>query len=119
MKDRWSGRVADKAAGVAVLTGLLACALGSTVPGQTRLVSLYEARAIVGGRGEANRAAGFALCLQDVLVKLSGDPRLIKDPRALELGAHAGTLFRTFATATAWRASRAMTSRAPTIGRTT
>ena len=50
---------------------------------------LYQAQAIVTGEGEAERARGFALCLESVLVKVSGDPRLIGDPavEAMKAGA--------------------------------
>jgi hypothetical protein len=47
------------------------CVLGSAASADA--ADLYQARAIVTGQGEANRALGFALCLRDVLVKVSGD----------------------------------------------
>ena len=40
---------------------------------------LYQAQAIVTGQREETRGAGLAQCLTDVLVKLSGDPRLIDE----------------------------------------
>jgi len=46
---------------------------------------LYQAQAIVTGEGEAERARGFALCLEAVLVKVSGDPRLQGDPAVAAL----------------------------------
>ena len=57
---------------------------------------LYQARAIVTGQGEVERARGFALCLEDVLVKLSGDPHLIGDPRLAPLEATAARLVGDF-----------------------
>lgn len=42
---------------------------------------LYQCRAFVTGQGEAERARGFGLCLEAVLVKVSGDPHLQGDPR--------------------------------------
>lgn len=42
---------------------------------------LYRSRTPVTGQGEANRLAGFAICLQDVLIKTSGDLNLARDPR--------------------------------------
>ena len=42
---------------------------------------LYRAQAIVTGQGEANRIIGFASCLEDVLIKVSGAERLAGDPR--------------------------------------
>ena len=52
---------------------------------------LYRARAFVTGQGETERARGFALCLEAVLVKVSGDPRLGHDPAAAALAAQAGS----------------------------
>jgi hypothetical protein len=56
----------------------------------------YVAQAIVTGTGEANRRLGLALCLEDVLVKVSGDPRLIGDRRVLALAKQADTLLAKF-----------------------
>ena len=53
---------------------------------------LYQAQAIVTGTGEVNRRLGLALCLEDVLVKVSGDPRLIGDPRVMALAKQANGL---------------------------
>lgn len=61
-----------------------------------RIDHLYRAQVVVSGQGEANRAAGFAICLEDVLVKLSGDPRLIGDPKVAEIAAKAGDLVAGF-----------------------
>ena len=43
--------------------------------------NLYRAQTIVTGTGEANRLTGFAACLEDVLIKVSGQLRLAGDPR--------------------------------------
>jgi uncharacterized protein len=51
--------------------------------------ALYRAQAIVTGEGAAERARGFALCLEAVLVKVSGDPRLQGDPALAALQAQA------------------------------
>lgn len=53
---------------------------------------LYEARTMVTGTDLRSRPAGLAACLADVLVKVSGDPALLTDPRALALGREAGKL---------------------------
>jgi uncharacterized protein len=58
-----------------ILALLLAAAGGS------ELDDLYQGQTIVTGQGEANRLLGFAPCIEDVLVKVSGDPRLAADPR--------------------------------------
>jgi uncharacterized protein len=42
---------------------------------------LYRAQTIVTGQGEANRIIGFAACLEDVLIKVSGALKLAGDPR--------------------------------------
>lgn len=57
---------------------------------------LYQAKVHVTGQEEPNRSRGFAAGLEDVLVKLSGDPRLIGDPAVAALGANAGSLVRGF-----------------------
>jgi uncharacterized protein len=45
----------------------------------------YQSDAIVTGTDMRQRPWGFAQCLRDVLVKVSGDPRLRNDPRVLAL----------------------------------
>jgi hypothetical protein len=57
---------------------------------------LYQARTIVTGQGEESRGVGFADCMQQVLVKVSGDPRLSSDPRVVALAAQAGTFVAAF-----------------------
>jgi hypothetical protein len=42
---------------------------------------LYSAHTVVTGQGEANRTIGFAACLEDVLIKVSGAVKLAGDPR--------------------------------------
>ena len=59
-------------------------------------LELYQAKPIVTGTGEKNRQIGFALALEDVLVKVSGDPRLIGDPRVAELAKNAGSFVKEF-----------------------
>jgi hypothetical protein len=71
---------------VAILLVLLATGAGAAEVGD-----LYQAQTVVTGQGEANRARGFAFCLEDVLVKVSGDARLIGDPRLTPLMQQAGT----------------------------
>jgi hypothetical protein len=72
---------------VAILLVLLATGAGAAEVGD-----LYQAQTVVTGQGETNRARGFALCLEDVLVKVSGDARLIGDPRLGPLQPEAATL---------------------------
>lgn len=58
--------------------------------------TLYRAQAIVTGQGEENRKLGFAECLQDVLVRVSGDQRLADDPAVLALLPKAGEFVSRF-----------------------
>src|SRR6266849_3460109 len=51
---------------------------------------LYRAQAIVTGEGEANRIIGFASCLEDVLIKVSGAQKLAGDPRLAAYKSSAG-----------------------------
>jgi uncharacterized protein len=57
---------------------------------------LYQARTIVTGQGEASRRGGFADCLAQVLVKVSGDPRLLDDPRVTGLAGKADSFVADF-----------------------
>jgi uncharacterized protein len=57
---------------------------------------LYEAQVHVTGQEEPARSLGFASGLEDVLVKLSGDPTLVGDPAVAALGANAASLVRAF-----------------------
>lgn len=50
---------------------------------------LYQASAIVTGQREPERLVGLAQCMEDVLVKASGDPRLIGDSRIAPMKAQA------------------------------
>jgi hypothetical protein len=51
---------------------------------------LYRAQTIVTGQGEANRVVGFAVCLEDVLIKVSGALKLAGDPRLATYKSRAG-----------------------------
>jgi hypothetical protein len=57
---------------------------------------LYEAETIVTGEREETRIPGFAECLEQVLVKVSGDPRLIGDKRVAVLAGEARTFVSDF-----------------------
>ena len=58
--------------------------------------ALYQATAIVTGTDMRQRPLGFAECLTEVLVKVSGVPRLRDDPRVAALAQHAETLVDSF-----------------------
>jgi hypothetical protein len=51
---------------------------------------LYRAQTVVTGQGEANRIVGFAACLEDVLIKVSGAVKLAGDPRLAAYQSRAG-----------------------------
>ena len=58
--------------------------------------NLYQATAIVTGYDTRSRPAGFAQCLREVLVKVSGEPRLRNDPRVAKLATRAPALITSF-----------------------
>jgi uncharacterized protein len=60
-----------------VLAAALTWCLGTVA----MAAELYQAQTIVTGQGEANRSIGFASCLEDVLIKVSGALQLAGDPR--------------------------------------
>jgi hypothetical protein len=57
---------------------------------------LYRAQAIVTGQGEANRIIGFASCLEEVLIKVSGAQKLAGDRRLAAYKSNAKSFVRTF-----------------------
>jgi hypothetical protein len=57
---------------------------------------LYQSQTIVTGQRAPERNSGFARCLEDVLVKVSGDPRLIGDHRLRPLETRAATFVTVF-----------------------
>ncbi len=80
--------------------GLLAALLvlsGWAAPARSiELLGLYQARAVVTGTGAPNREIGLAITLEDVLVKVSGDARLVGDPRVAALAKDAASLVDSF-----------------------
>src|SRR5882672_6020487 len=58
--------------------------------------AFYQAYAIVTGTDMRQRPWGFAQCLREVLVKVSGDPRLKDDPRVADLAEHADRVVAAF-----------------------
>jgi len=55
---------------------------------------LYRAQTTVTGQGEANRIIGFAACLEDVLIKVSGALKLAGDPRLAQYKSRAADFVR-------------------------
>src|SRR5215468_6470962 len=60
------------------------------------LDDVYTTRAVVTGQDERNRALGFKLCFEDVLVKASGDASIVGDSRVEMLASSAGQYVSTF-----------------------
>ena len=61
-----------------------------------RGADLYRAQAIVTGQGEANRIIGYASCLEDVLIKVSGAQKLAGDRRLASYKSNAKSFVRAF-----------------------
>lgn len=60
------------------------------------LEGLYSAKAIVTGTGEKNRQPGFRDCLGNVILRVSGDQRLLKRSEMINLLLSAGSFVRSF-----------------------
>jgi uncharacterized protein len=56
----------------------------------------YQATTIVTGVDMRNRPNGFARCLREVFVKVSGEPRLQNDPRLSAMATHADQFVESF-----------------------
>jgi len=67
--------------GLGALRVLLAAALICCGGAMAADDGLYRAQTVVTGQGEPNRTIGFGACLEDVLIKVSGQPALGSDPR--------------------------------------
>jgi hypothetical protein len=60
---------------------IAAAMVSCTATPATAAEELYRARTVVTGQGEVNRMIGFASCIEDVLIKVSGAERLAGDAR--------------------------------------
>ena len=69
---------------------ILAALMYGTVTTAAAADDLYRAQAVVTGQGEANRIIGFASCLEDILIKVSGALKLAGDPRLTAYKSSAG-----------------------------
>ncbi len=78
-----------------ILSAAVVGAIAPSVEAQER-TDLYQAVAIVTGSDMRSRPTGFAQCLREVVVKVSGEPRLRDDPRVGDLAAHAAALVVSF-----------------------
>src|SRR5688572_9776827 len=57
---------------------------------------LYRTQAIVTGKGDKNRQLGFRDCLDKVILRVSGDQRLLASPKLASLRDRAGDLVSSF-----------------------
>ncbi|MBN9075413.1 MAG: DUF2066 domain-containing protein [Rhizobiales bacterium] len=81
------------------LFGLLLAFIAFWSPGRAAgadIAELYRATAIVTGTREETRLKGFEDCLRSVLLKVSGDQRVLADPRLAPLLAKASNLITAF-----------------------
>ncbi|MRX32892.1 DUF2066 domain-containing protein [Aminobacter sp. MDW-2] len=60
--------------------------------GQARADDLYSVGTITSGTAPERRDIGFANCLRNVVVRVTGDSRLLNEPRLAKQAAHAGEL---------------------------
>jgi len=78
------------------LWALLVLWAGASTAQPVSLDEIYTTRAVVTGKDERNRPLGFKLCFEDVLVKVSGDPSVVRDSRFETIAAKAGQYVSTF-----------------------
>ncbi len=96
MTERQAWRWRGPAAALRVIVSAMLVATAAWQGRAEETGDLYRATAIVTGTDMRSRPAGFAHALREVLVKLSGEPRLEKDPRTAELTVHADLLVTSF-----------------------
>ena len=81
MTTRRPQHVTRPGVAAAIIRLSLAAVLTWCLGAMATAAELYQAQTIVTGQGEANRSIGFASCLEDVLIKVSGALQLAGDPR--------------------------------------
>lgn len=69
-----------------------AALLAMAWPGPATAFDLYTTRTITSGTAPERRDIGFAQCLRDVVVRVTGDSRLLGEPRLALQASHAGEL---------------------------
>lgn len=77
---------------ISILAALICC----TATLAAAADDLYRAQTVVTGQGEANRTIGFAACLEDVLVKVSGAVKVADDPRLAAYQSRAGDFVKAY-----------------------
>jgi hypothetical protein len=81
---------------VLVVVGLISRCLAAHPVLATTLGDLYQSQTIVTGQGDVNRQIGFRDCLDRVLVRVSGDQRLLAKPEMAGLRDKAGSFVASF-----------------------
>jgi len=76
--------------------GALRLAIWSGNAAAVEVRALYEAKARVSGQVEATRVQGFASSLEAVLIKVSGDPRVVTEARVRKELRNAARLIQDF-----------------------
>lgn len=76
----------------ALALGIILLTAGCVSTPDPRIDSLYQGRAIVTGTDERSRPRGIVEAFEEVLVKLSGDPRLLGDARVAAVSTRAATM---------------------------
>ncbi len=74
-----------------------AMALGGRAEAAGAITQLYQARTIVTGMRPETRGPGMVRCLAQVLVRVSGDPRLARHPALAEFSAAPEAAVKTYA----------------------
>ena len=74
-------RMTTRQHGFAIVWLSLAVALACSKAVPATAEDLYRAQTVVTGQGEANRMIGFASCMENVLIKVSGAQQLAGDRR--------------------------------------
>ncbi len=87
---RWQSKRFGGVIGLVLAMAFACCAATATAD------NLYRAQTIVTGQGEANRTIGFAACLEDVLIKVSGALQLAGDSRLAPYKAKAGDFVKAY-----------------------
>jgi hypothetical protein len=80
----------------ALIAALLVVVTRAGAAAAAEIENLYQAQTIVTGSDERNRGSGMAACLAEVLVKASGDPRLLADPAVAALADDAPRFVESF-----------------------
>ncbi len=93
---RWPLHSTRPGVTAAIIGMTLAVALTCCPLTMAAAADLYRAQTVVTGQGEANRGIGFASCLEDVLIKVSGALKLAGDARLAAYQSRAGDFVKSY-----------------------